>query len=402
MYFSGVRLFSFLILTALVNPWNLIAQPLEPAAPEVVGVSSQRLSRLDQVVEKAIADEEVPGAIVLVARKGKVIYRKAFGLQTKDPDKPLAFDTVFDMASLTKVMTTATSIMILAEEGRVALSQPVAEYIEEFKKRRKDRITVLQLLTHYSGLRPDLDLSRQWSGYDKAIELACNEIPLEKPGEKFIYSDINYFLLGEIVRRVTGQTLDEFADERIFKPLGMMETGFNPDPAKVERIAPTEKRDGEMLRGHVHDPTASRMGGVAGHAGLFSTVDDTARWAQMILNGGVFDGSRILSPLAVLKMISPQTPFGEGDWRGIGFDIETRFSTPRGDLFPVSSFGHTGFTGTSVWIDPYSETLVVMMTSRLYPNGEGGVVALRSKVASVVAGSLLDLKLDLNLAYRRY
>jgi CubicO group peptidase (beta-lactamase class C family) len=196
--------------------------------------------------------------------------------------------------------------------------------------------------------------------------------------------------------------LDQFARERVFLPLGMSDTGFKPQARKLERVVPTEKVNGSFLRGEVHDPTARRMGGVAGHAGLFSTADDAAAWGQMVLQGGIYGELRLLSPLSVLRMTSPQTPPDQPDWRGAGFDIETRFSTTRGDLFPVGSFGHTGFTGTSIWIDPFTESLVVLFTSRLYPNGEGDVVPLRRKVASVVAASLEDVPLDRRYRFIRY
>lgn len=392
----------FLALGLLLLGTTVVAESLSSAKPEEVGMSGERLDHIAEVVAKAMEEEETPGAVVLVGRQGKLVYERSFGYKTVSPDEDLSVETVFDMASLTKVIATATSVMILVEEGKVSLSDYVADYIPEFGKRRKSRITVLQLLTHFSGLRPDVDLDVEWQGYDKAIELACAERPIEKPGEEFIYSDINYFVLGEIVRRVSGKPLDEFAKERIFEPLGMKDTGFNPPSEMLSRIAPTEARDGTMLIGQVHDPTAFRMGGVAGHAGLFSTVHDTAIWAQMMLNGGEYNGVRILSPLGVLKMTTPQSPAGNLDWRGLGFDIETRLSTNRGDLYPVGSYGHTGFTGTSLWIDPYTESFVVLFSSRLYPKGAGSVVSLRRKVASVVAASIIDVPKEREHYFSRY
>jgi CubicO group peptidase (beta-lactamase class C family) len=289
------------------------------------------------------------------------------------------------------------------EDGKITLGDPVEEHIPEFGRRGKKNVTIQHLLTHFSGLRPDLDLNIPWDGYDKAIDLACRERLVRPAGKEFIYSDINYFILGEIVRRVSGKPLDQFVAERVFGPLGMLDSGFNPEGEALARVAPTEKKkNGEMRKGEVHDPTAFRMGGVAGHAGLFSTVDDIAVWAHMILGGGVYDGVRVLSPLSVLKMTTPQSPVGDVDWRGLGFDIETRFSTTRGDLFPVGSFGHTGFTGTSVWIDPFSECFVILFTSRLYPDGEGDVVLLRRKIASVVAASMIDIPLERSHYFLRY
>ncbi len=354
-------------------------------------MSSARLSQLDRVLELAVARRDAPGAVLLVVRGGSVVYEKAFGHRSLQPTpEAMTVDTIFDMASLTKVMATATSIMILAEEGKISLSDPVAGPLPEFAVHGKESITLLQLLTHFSGLRPDIDLDQPWNGRQAALERGFEEKPVELAGEKFVYSDINYFLLGEVVERVSGVPLERFAKERIFEPLGMSDTGFLPAPSALSRIAPTEWRDGVMLRGVVHDPTAERMGGVAGHAGLFSTAADTARFAQAMLNGGVLEGRRILSPLGVRKMTSNQSPPGQSEWRGIGFDIRSRFSSSRGDLFPVGSYGHTGFTGTSLWIDPASKTAVVLLTNRLHPDGGGDVVALRKKVATVAAAAIVD------------
>lgn len=376
---------------------------LQHGTPESVGVSTERLNQLDRVLQSAIANEEAPGAVALVARRGKIIYRKAFGSRARVPEvESMTLDTIFDMASLTKVMATATSIMVLVEKGHLSLADGVQEHLPLFEGNGKGAITILQLLTHYSGLRPDLDLDQPWTGYDTAIQLAYQETPVAKPGERFIYSDINFFLLAEIVRRVSGLYLDEFAGKHVFGLLGMTDTTFRPPSSWKPRIAPTERRDGKMLRGEVHDPTAYRMGGVAGHAGLFSTIDDTAIWAQMILNQGVYAGKRILSPYGVLRMSTPQSPPSFYDWRGLGFDIETRFSTVRGDLFPIGTFGHTGFTGTSLWIDPWSETFVLLFTSRLHPDGEGSVVGLRRRVASVTAASILDTQPVRGLYFYRY
>ncbi|MEE8349594.1 MAG: serine hydrolase domain-containing protein [Acidobacteriota bacterium] len=370
---------------------GLQAQILSLASPEEVGMSSLRLARLDQVIQRAIEEEETPGAVALVARKGKVVYRKAFGYKSLVPRKePVSVDTIFDVASLTKVLATATSVMLLVEEGRLSLTDRVSVHLPDFARNGKGSVTVLQLLTHYSGLRPDLDLDDLWEGYDDGIERALNEQLVASPGETFIYSDINYLVLAELIRKVGGQPLHEFSAERIFEPLGMEHTYFFPPEELQSRIAPTEFRNGTMLQGAVHDPTTFRMGGYAGHAGLFSTVEDTAIYAQMILNLGEFKGVRILSPLAVLKMTTSQSPEGTEPWRGIGFDIRSPYSGPRGDLFPIGSFGHTGFTGTSLWIDPFSQAFVILFTNRVHPEGGGSVTSLRKKVASVVAGSIMD------------
>lgn len=371
------------------------------AKPKTVGMSEERLARLDEVVRSAIACGETPGAVVLVARRERVVYKKAFGHRAVVPRRePMTVDTVFDVASLTKVLATATAIMILVEDGKISLSEPVKAYLPDFARHGKSKVTLLHLLTHYSGLRPDLDLDQPWSGYETALEKAYQERLEAAPGEQFVYSDINYFVLAEIVRKTSGKNLHDFTTERIFKPLGMNQTGFNPPAERVPRIAPTLVRDGKMLRGQVHDLTASRVGGVAGHAGLFSTVEDLAIFAQMILNGGVYRNKRVLSPLSVVKMTTPQSPPGKDDWRGLGFDVRTAFSSTGGDLFPVDSFGHTGFTGTSVWIDPSTQTQVILFASRLHPEGEGDVTGLRKKVASVVAASIVGYLPPLLRRYR--
>ncbi len=378
------------------------AQHILPVAdPAAVGMSVERLSKVDSVVREAIERGEEPGAVVLVAHRGSIVYRKAFGYRALVPSpEPMTEDTIFDAASLTKVIATATSVMILVEDGKLSFTDTVASHIPDFAQNEKGKVTVLNLLTHYSGLRPDLDLDEPWVGYDTAISLACKEKLVALPGEKFIYSDINYFLLADIVQRVSGQTLNDFARERIFGPLGMKDTGFRPDLSLIGRIAPSEPRDRVMLRGTVHDPTSFRMGGVAGHAGLFTTVDDLAVFSQMLLGQGTFDGVRILSPLGVFTMTTPQSPVGMTALRGIGFDIRSPYSSNRGDLFPIGSFGHTGFTGTSLWIDPWTDTIVIVFTSRLHPEGKGNASPIRKRVASVVASSILEIP-SVRDAYRR-
>jgi CubicO group peptidase (beta-lactamase class C family) len=300
----------------------------------------------------------------------------------------MTLDTIFDMASLTKATATATSVLILAERGELSLNDRVSKYLSEFKGKDKEIVTIRHLLTHYSGLRPDVDVKESWKGYETGMQLAYQEKLQAEPGTKFIYSDINYFLLSEIVHKVTGQFIHDFARDNIFKPLHMEDTGFLPPPSKRSRIAPTEPREGEMIRGEVHDPTSFRMGGIAGHAGLFSTARDMSIYAQMILSGGVRRGVRILSPYAVLAMTTPQNPAGMSEARGYGWDIDTSYSVPRGEFFPRGSFGHTGFTGTSLWMDPHSGSFVLSLSSRLYPEGKGNVSSLRARIASVAAAAV--------------
>jgi uncharacterized protein YbbC (DUF1343 family) len=313
----------------------------------------------------------------------------------------MTLDTIFDVASLTKVLATTSAVMMLVEDGQIRLTDPVAQYIPSFAKYGKDRVTIRHLMTHTSGLRPDVDLAEPWVGYDAAINLAGEEVLSAPPGRQLAYSDIGYFLLAEIVAKVSGQPFDQFVASRLFKPLGMTDTMFKPPAGLRTRIAPTEVctpygwpcagPGAEMLRGVVHDPTARRRGGVAGHAGLFSTADDISRFARMLLHGGELGGARVLSPLAVARMTSPSTPVDQANVRGLGWDMDSSYSANRGELLPIGSFGHTGFTGTSIWVDPATEIFVVFLSNRLHPDGKGDVTPLRARVATIAASAFTML-----------
>jgi len=292
---------------------------------------------------------------------------------------------VFDCASLTKVIATTTAVMQLVQEGKVKPNDPVMRYLPEFAQNGKEDITVRQLLVHYSGLAPDLDLAQPWQGKDLAYRMAFEAKPDNPPGSGFVYSDINFIVLGALVERVSGQSLDAYTAEHVFGPLKMAHTRYLPPATWRTRIAPTELDENKhMLRGVVHDPTARRMGGVAGHAGLFSTGDDLAKFAQALLNGG----GGVLAPLMVEKMTSPQQPPNATAVRGFGWDIDTPFSSNRGDLLPVGSYGHTGFTGTSMWIDPTTHTYIILLTNAVHSGTKGTAIALRTKVATAVAAAM--------------
>jgi uncharacterized protein YbbC (DUF1343 family)/CubicO group peptidase (beta-lactamase class C family) len=344
-----------------------------------------RFKDVDAIVEKAVAEGNIPGAVLLVGHNGKVVHRRAFGERSLEPlREPMTVDTIFDLASLTKCIATATSIMKLVEQGRIRVGDSVATYLPDFAQNGKKDITIRDLLTHYSGMPPDLDLKSAWSGREMAYEMAMSEKPINPPGSQFVYSDINFETLGFLVEKITGQTLNEFASANIFVPLGMKHTRFLPPREWEPRIAPTQyDEQGQMLRGVVHDPTARRMGGVAGHAGLFSTADDMALFAEDLLSGFT-----VLSQSAVDKMISPQQPPNATALRGLGWDIDSPFSTNRGELLPVGSFGHTGFTGTSLWIDPVTDTYIILLTNAVHPRGGKSTVSLRSKVATAVVEAL--------------
>ena len=407
------------------------AQSLPAAQPNTVGMSAEKLNRIDGLVEKSIHDKETPGAVVLVGHKGKIVFRKAYGNRALVPNvEKMTIDTIFDVASLTKPIATATSIMILVEEGKIRLNDTIGKFIPEIKDEAVKKVTIQQLLTHVSGFKPDFDLREKWTGNDGMLEALKKEKLRQPAGTKFVYSDIGFIVLGEIVGRLEDAAdcpypncPDRFAERNIFENLKMKDSAFfRLEKKSVEnlmrqidvfdrRVAPTENIKGQqiylggefegdektgeqVLRGQVHDPTAFRMGGVAGHAGLFSTADDLARYCQMILNGGILDGKRVLSAAAIMRMTQPFVVSETGATRGLGWDINTGFSSNRGEFFPLGSFGHTGFTGTSVWIDRVSQTFVVFMSNRVHPDGKGDVSALRAKVATVAASAIEDTPIE--------
>ncbi len=363
----------------LLLPSALSAAAAKPAR------APNRLAVVDSIVQEAIHAGQIPGAVVLVWHNGQVLYRKAFGYRALEPRRELmTVDTVFDLASLTKVVATTTAVMQLVEKGEVRLNDPVAKYIPEFAQNGKEDITVRGLLTHYSGLEPDLDLTHPWQGRDTAFSMAFAEKPVNPPGSRFVYSDINFITLGALVERVSKVELDKYCAQNIFTPLKMARTRFLPPATWVPKIAPTEyDEQNRMLRGVVHDPSARRMGGVAGQAGLFSTADDLSKFARALIAG-----SSVLPSLLVEKMSTPQQPPAAHELRGFGWDIDSPFSTNRGELLPVGSFGHTGFTGTSLWIDPTTRTYIILLTNAVHPRGKGSAVALRTKLATAVTAAL--------------
>ena len=389
-------------VAGLVLVARLVAQT-PASAPE----SRAGFAPIGPLVEAAIARHELPGAVVLVGRGDAIVYHGAFGQRAVAPaPEPMTENTIFDLASLTKVVATTTSVMKLVEEGRIRLNEPIAQFIPEFARYGKGGIQIRHLLTHTSGLRPDLELDVEFHGADEAIRRAIEEAPTAQPGERFVYSDINFFLLGDIVRRVSGERLDRYAKKEIFDPLGMTETTFLPPDSWRSRIAPTEACTTlawpcpstglgpggvivPFLRGVVHDPTARRMDGVAGHAGLFSTAADLSRFCRMLLGGGRLGAARILAPATVARMTSPSTPSEMRAVRGLGWDIDSPYSSNRGELFPIGSFGHTGFTGTSLWLDPGTKSYVIFLSNRVHPDGKGDVTPLRSRIATVAAAALM-------------
>ncbi len=343
-----------------------------------------KLHAMGTAIETAIDEGHLPGAVLWVEHKDDHFWH-AYGNRSITPtDEEMTRDTIFDMASLTKVVATTPAVMLLVERGEIKLDDPVHKYISEYTG-DKAAITIRQLLTHTSGMPEDVDTSTKWSGTETAIKMAAAMKMKAKPGEEFRYSDINFFTLGEIVQRVSGMTLDKFCEKEVFGPLKMTDTGFLPAAEKLPRIAPTQFTEGKMLRGVVHDPTARLMGGVAGHAGLFSTAPDLARYARMMLNLGELDGVRIFKPETVKMMTSVQTPKDMEDRRGFGWDIDSGFSRPRGEHFPRGSYGHTGWTGNAFWIDPFSKTFYVFLSNRVHPDGKGDVLKLYAAMGTLAA-----------------
>lgn len=395
--FQAVAALAVLVAAGLTSAFG---QQLPQARPEDVGMSGKHLALLDGLISNALARKDFPGAVLLVARKGKVVYRKAFGFSQLVPEsRPLTADMIFDLASVTKPVATATAIMILVERGEIRLWDRVREYVPEFstwygeKGLAGEEARLWHLLTHTSGLPPYTDAKEAAKKLGDPCTTAdlvglIAKIPKESPvGTSFVYSCLNYITLAHIVHKVSGKTVAEFCEETIFKPLGMKRTFYLPPADALDLCVPTEVIDGKPLRGVVHDPLARLQGGVSGNAGLFATADDLAVFAQMLLDGGRRGGARVLSPLSVERMTEIYPKVGESG-RGLGWDIDTDYSTVRGDLFGPASFGHSGYTGTSIWIDPETRTAVVFLTNRVHPDDKGNIIALRSRVANVVAASI--------------
>jgi CubicO group peptidase (beta-lactamase class C family) len=377
--------------------------------PEEVGMSGKHLHLLDGILNEAIARKDFPGAVMLVGRKGKIVFRKAYGKSQWVPQRrPMDETMIFDLASLTKPIATATSIMILVEQGRVSLEEKVKDYIPGFavymddSGKPGDDARLWHLLTHTSGLPPYTDAAEVEKTYGRPCsteQLISHIAQLKKtdpPGSAFHYSCLGYITLAHILKKVTGQNIAEFSEKHIFNPLQMKHTFYKP-PEKYHNICvPTEVIEGKPLVGVVHDPLARLQGGISGNAGLFSTADDLAIFAQMMLNKGEHKGVRILSPITVARMTSVWEKVSFAG-RGLGWDLASSYSANGGDLFGPHSYGHTGYTGTSIWIDPETDIFIIFLTNRVHPDDKGAIMAMRSRVANVVASSLVDKELGTRL-----
>jgi uncharacterized protein YbbC (DUF1343 family) len=364
---------------------------LSNVEPADVGLDPKRLTEIDRIVEEGLAKGNMPGAVVLIGRHGGIAYRKAYGQKRLVPEQsPMTVDTVFDMASITKPMATATSIMKLIEEGKLGLDDPVSKYIPEFAEKGKEVITIRDLLTHQSGLVADNSI-KDYQGTPEESYKNIYKLDFNAPHRtKFIYSDVNFITLGKLVEVISGKDVNEFARATFYEPLGMTESGYLPDDDLKKRAAPTEKREDKWMQGEVHDPRAYALGGVAGHAGLFSTAQDIAVYAQMMLNAGEYGGVRVLKPETVKLMTTPNPLPGGRGRRGLGWDMRTAYSINRGDRLSDQAYGHGGFTGTVLWVDPELDLFFVFLSNRVHPNGKGLVNPLAGRIASVLATAITD------------
>ena len=385
---TGTSLVASLLLAhyALIAPAH--AGGLPRADPANVGLDADKLGQIDQIVAEGLEARKMPGCVVLIARRGQVAFLKAYGNKKAPPQPvPMTIDTVFDMASITKPVATATSIMILLDRGQLQLDDPVAKHVPEFGQNGKGEITIFQLLTHQGGLIPDNSMADYADGpgiaWQKIFALGLRE----PPGTKFIYTDVGYIMLAEIVRRVSGQSVNEFSRENIFGPLGMTETGYLPGEELRRRAAPTERRGDRWMQGEVHDPRSYALGCVAGHAGLFSTAEDLAVYAQMMLNRGHYAGKKVLSREIVVEMTTPNKV--SSGLRGLGWDMRTGYSSNRGETFTPKAFGHGGFTGTTLWIDPGLDLVVIFLANRVHPDGKGSVNKLAGKIGTIAAAAVV-------------
>jgi len=385
-----VPLVCTLALIAAHRPPVLAASPATDAVPPDTGdaLAPTVLGEgIDRLVADALAEGKLPGCVVVVGRKSGIVYSRAFGFRAILPEKEaMTEDTLFDLASLTKPIATATSLVVLADRGKVDLDDRASRYLPEFAAHGKDSITLRQLLTHVSGLPAETPLDDYQHGRAEAIRRIAALSLKAAPGTKFIYSDVGYLVLEEAVRRVAGTDLASFATAAVFRPLGMNRTGFLPPAEERARAAPTELRKGAWIRGDVHDPRAFRLGGVAGNAGLFSTAQDLARYARMLLGSGALDGARVLSADMTARMLAPHDV--PGGIRALGWDMQTGYSTNRGASLSRRAVGHGGYTGTSLWIDPEQDLFVLFLSNRVHPDGKGSVNALASAIGTL-AGSTL-------------
>src|SRR5258708_2183586 len=343
-----------------------------PPAGSAAVSSGQTAQAISAIGNEEIAAGHLVGGVVVLGIGDRIVLRQAYGQRSVTPDvTPATLDTIYDAASLTKVMATAVAIQQLVEQGKINLDQPAATYWPAFAANGKGAITVRQLMTHYAALPAGIP-TRGWSDYQGALDAIVALKPVAPAGTRFNYSDVDFIVLGEIVRRVSGQPLETYAAQHIFQPLGMRDTTFLPSPSLRDRIAPADLEGSELRWGDVQDPIAYRMGGVAGHAGVFTTADDLTKFAQMMLAGG----KNVLKPASVAAMTTPQSPPGGAALRGLGWDIDSPYAVWFAPSFSTHSYGHTGYTGTAIWADPETKTFLTVLTNRLHPDGKGNLLTM--------------------------
>lgn len=372
-----------------------LALACTPRAASSAGIDAAAREAIAHIVEGEIAAGRIPGAVIVAGDAQGVRYREAFGYRSLAPrPEPMTIDTEFDLASLTKVIATTTAVMQLVESRRIALDIPVSRYWPAFAANGKGDVTIRELLAHTSGLPPDLPLGPRARGRKGVLAEVVAERLMANPGSRVVYSDINFVVLGEIVRRVTHRPLDAYCRRHIFTPLGMRDTMFTPDEDHASRAAPTTADSDGMRVGRVHDPTAARMGGVAGDAGVFSTGDDLARFARMMMNAGAIGGHRILQPETIASMAALASPPGEQPPRGLGWALDAPLVSNRYRLPPVGSIYHTGYTGTAIWIDLASKQFIVVLTNRVHPFDRGDARPLREQATSWLASRHAAMSAD--------
>jgi CubicO group peptidase (beta-lactamase class C family) len=413
-YMKNLLKLIFIIFVLPAAAWAFPLGAQEVTMPAVMGVRTDLLKNIAPLIQQSIAENDYPGAVVLAAHRGKIIYKGVFGNRRVLPNvAAMRFDTIFDIASLTKVVATTPAVMQLIEENKLNLDAPVAKYWPAFAAHGKQTITLRELLTHTSGL--PADITSDTKNPNEVLRQIAQLKLTYAPKREFVYSDINFIVLAHVVEIVSGKSFDQYVKEHIFQPLAMNSTYFLPSASLRDRIAPTDMSQHHLRWGSAQDPMAISMGGVAGNAGLFSDANDLAIYAQCLLDNGrvraTHNAARyILGPLTILKMISPQTPPAMLDKRALGWDIDSVYSN-RGELFPINSYGHTGWTGTSLWIDPSTQTWLIILTSRTHPSipRQNKLIRDRRAIANIIAASITDISIvslnntgqnELNRAYK--
>ncbi len=377
-----IILFSILIISA-------------PAAGQSNLPNPQYLDSLRTCLNQAISDSAFPGCAISVGYRGKLIFEQSFGNFTYDPHSPkIEVNSIFDLASVTKVVATTTISMILYDQGRLDLNWRVADIVPAFQGNDKDKVTIRQILTHTSGLPGWIRFYLELNGKERIVREICNTELVNEPGTVYVYSDLGMILMQNVIETITKKPLDQLVRDYITTPLGMKRTFFNPDSGLREEIVPTEISEWhkKLVHGFVHDENTYVMGGVSGHAGLFSTVQDLSIFCQMYLNKGLYDGKRILKSETINLFTSRQNMI-EGSTRALGWDTRSEEHSMAGEFMSMSAFGHSGFTGTSIWIDPENQVFVVLLSNRVYPTRENRKISrVRPKVHNYVMKAVLDIE----------